>query len=194
MTTQSLTRQSLLIASLIILLPLAGCGTINRILYEKTWNSWEGDEPTNLALTKLLSTRKVSLAVLLNCSTTFSDEYIRYMRQDRAQWTSACISLKQSQLEAELFKQFGSSANFVFVDRSSLSKIYDELALSAKPEISDETRTKIGNLTGASHIYMAHFTRSENGANLVNHYAERLVDVETGAVLASQTHGREYRP
>lgn len=187
--------KGLLLIPFIALAPLTGCRTINRILYASNWKSWEGEEPADLALTKVLAAKKkVSLAVILNCTTTFSDEYIRYMRQDRAQWTASCITLKQSGLEGKLFAKFGSTPNFVFVDRSSLSKIYDELALSAKLDISDETRNRIGNLTGASHIYMAHFTRSENGPNIVDHYAERLVDVETGSVLASQTHRHEYRP
>lgn len=181
--------------SIILSSLFSGCASLQSMLHrEKIHKSWEGDPPTELAIKKILAENKdARIVVVLGCSATFSDDYFRHFGVDRAQWTKNCVSMKQAETESSLLKKFGDNKRFKLVDRGALDKVFDELALSAKPEISDDTRLQIGKLTSATHILLVQFTRSEVGEDTQDNFAEKLIGVENGELLSSLIFMRAFR-
>lgn len=78
--------------------------------------------------------------------------------------------------------------DFSIVDRVSVEKIIAEQKFSLSGAIDEKTRLEIGKLTGATHILFFTVHRYGNGWG----NTERLIDLKTGKVLASDTYTQPY--
>lgn len=88
------------------------------------------------------------------------------------------------QIDHEHFflRAFSKHKNFSIVDRKSLKAIFEEMTFNINIA-SEETRLKIGNLTGATHI-LAIKSTFWNESELDSIEYRRLIEVQTGKVLA----------
>jgi hypothetical protein len=88
------------------------------------------------------------------------------------------------QIDHEYFflRAFGKAKNFSIVDRNNLKAIFEEMTFNINIA-SEETRLKIGNLTGATHI-LAIKSTFWNERELDSIEYRRLIEVQTGKVIA----------
>lgn len=189
---RNLISKSLIIACMVF----SSCSPGSNLLTKPNdKRPWRGDVPSaQAAIARQLTEGKhVALTVALVCTSTFTDDYYNYWKVNRAEWTKSCISSRQSLVEEKILNAFGGKPGFSMIERTSLDKIYDELALSAKPEISDETRLKIGKLSNATHILLISLTRSESGEDTLDLIQSRLIEIESGQLLASQPLMHTFR-
>jgi hypothetical protein len=74
--------------------------------------------------------------------------------------------------------------NFSIADRTHLAQIMDELKLNSSGLISESSRIKIGELTGATHLIIIEARRWESfWINEATTYW-KLIDIESGRVLS----------
>jgi uncharacterized protein (UPF0262 family) len=99
-------------------------------------------------------------------------------------WYDAMRGSLQSQCEEVMIGDFGNHKNFSVVDRSRLKQILDEFRFSSSGFVSDKLRTKIGEMTGATHIEEISFTRYKTSLGSEDRSTNRLIDIESGKVLA----------
>lgn len=79
---------------------------------------------------------------------------------------------------------FVNFANFSIADRNHLAQIIDERQLSSSGLISESTRIKIGELTGATHLVIIEARRWESfWINEATTYW-KLIDIQSGRVLS----------
>jgi hypothetical protein len=171
---------------------LAGCASLQSPSKDVSMQkSWTGDtSPCKRATGQAISEgKRVSLAILVKCSTVFSQDHAHQYGVDPDLWNKACASRIENLFIQGYLDEFAKFKNFTVVDRGTLDKIYDELALSANPEISEETRLKIGSLTSATHILVTSSMRTlGTGPGKYNdELSSRLIEVETGKIIAAQT-------
>ena len=171
--------------SMMTVMALAGCGGLKTTME----NSWTGaTSPIQKEIQRLLETRdRVSIAVITTVQTAYSAESIRAGGGDPEQWRQGMRSGNTGATESLLLQSFGGNKKFQLVDRSTLDKITDEWFLSAQSNVSDETRLKIGALTGATHLLVMTISRAPAGPHKQNDIAvTHLIDAETGQVMAAQ--------
>jgi hypothetical protein len=181
-------RCLLLLAALVF----GGCAELGRFKVER---SWDGKiSPIGKEVSRLLATGdRVSLAIVVDIETSISAELFRAGGADIEEWRKGTRSTVTGDFEAEYLKRYGDKKNFQLVDRSTLDKITDEWLLTAKSNVTEETRLKIGALTGATHLIFVHHFRSRTGpGRFADTRTTRLIDAQTGQVLAttSETHRR----
>ena len=83
--------------------------------------------------------------------------------------------------------------NFSLVDRNRIRKILDELDFQTTDYVSDATRIKIGELTGATHLLITEFSRfPQSYRGYMDIISKKLIDIETGEVLTSVTLNQYY--
>jgi len=101
-----------------------------------------------------------------------------------APWIDSIRSNTQSQVESHLLKALGIYDNFAIVDRNRLNNLLDEFRLSQTGIVSDKLRVKIGELTGATYLIDASFFRFRTRGKVEDSEYRRLIEIETGVVLA----------
>ena len=163
-----------------------GCGGMKT----KMDNSWVGDvSPVDLEMKRLLSSRdRVALAIIVAVDSVYSAQSFKTGGADIEQWRQGMKNANTGGAEARFLQLYGADKRFQIVDRSTLDKITDEWFLSAKSNVSDETRLKIGALTGATHLFITSISRSGGAkpGDFTDTVVSHLVDAETGQVLAAQ--------
>ncbi len=80
---------------------------------------------------------------------------------------------------------FNSWGNFTLLDRQSVKKILEELEIGLSGLISAETQNKLGELLGATHILFIGYARSPSAGGYSDMKPCRLIEIQTGKVLAS---------
>ena len=83
--------------------------------------------------------------------------------------------------------------NFSLVDRNRIRKVLDELDFQTTDYVSDATRIKIGELTGATDLLIVEFSRfpwSHRGR--LDIISKKLIDIRTGEVLTSASVSQYY--
>jgi hypothetical protein len=131
--------------------------------------------PTYFEIDRLLQleNRRVTLAVIVS-------QVKNTRRGVSKDWYDARRMELQSEYEANAIRYFSDQKDFSIVDRSRLTQILDEFQFSRSGFVSDKLRTKIGEMTGATHIMDISYTQYESG--LVT--TSRLIEIESGKVLA----------
>jgi len=85
--------------------------------------------------------------------------------------------------------------NLKVVDRSTIQEVLSELKLSMA--ISSGDRIAMGKMTGAAHYFTCEFSRTftVNPWGYIHYdlYSYRLLYIQTGEVLASQSMTKRYR-
>jgi hypothetical protein len=174
---------------------LAGCAPAVRTPKTIMEKSWKGDVcPVALAISKQLAARpRVAVAIIGTAETTFSPETFSKAGGDISAWKKGEIDGNASQLERLLLQAFSGNKNFTLVDRATLEKVKDELAISDLG-VSEETRLEMGKLTGATHLVIFRVFR---GSSLSGPFEDtatgRLIDVQSGEVLAVQSQTAHYK-
>ena len=137
--------------------------------------------PTQIVINKLLylEKKKITMAVIIselkNSLKNVPEDWIDFKREDLL-----------SSYEIDLLSAYGgSSGNFSIVDRTRLRHILDEFQFRETGFVPDELRVKIGEMTGATHLFDIYFSRYQGLRKTVfDKLKVRLIDVESGKVLA----------
>ncbi len=88
---------------------------------------------------------------------------------------------------AEVLIEFASDPLFTLVDRESTAEILNEIEFQLSGLVDDEQLAEYGRLSGASHLLIMDYERQTQGGIVTITDRRRLVQVESGSVLASDT-------
>lgn len=180
--------------TLLVALAVAGCGEVQP----KREQSWTGAvSPAQAKIAGLLADGdRVALAVITTADAAYSAETFKANGGDIVQWRAGMSAANTAGAEAQFLRMFGANPRFQLVDRTALDKITSEWSLSADSDVSDETRVKIGELTGATHLFVTRILRSPGVApgSVSDSAVSRLIDARTGQVLASQIQSITNHP
>lgn len=137
--------------------------------------------PTLVKLNSLLlENRKVALAIVISdVKSTFD------MKKEVAEsWGAGIREEEQASLENFYLKNSGSHPGFSIVDRTRTQAMLDEFKMGESGLVSEKLRLKIGEMTGATHLLDATFSRFRKGKGHEDVQNVRLIDIRTGTVLA----------
>ena len=164
-----------------VFLGASGCFSVER--------SWEGkDSPVRAGVSRLLKDkRQVSVALVGSANMTYSDEEIWLRGIDRERWTKNVLKEFLARAEGNLLESFGRYPNFRVVDRVTTDKIFGEMLLSTAGALSSDVRLQLGKLAGASHMIDTLVLGSPGRWGRIDVVTYRLIDIQTGDVLAAQT-------
>jgi hypothetical protein len=114
-----------------------------------------------------------------------NNKYIKD-RSELEQWREFTESQIVSEYENGIIQIWGRHQNFDIVDRHSLKYLIDEHKLTMLGITSKETRTKLYELMGLTHILVIDCFVTKSGSGLMRETEVfRLVEVNTGKVLQS---------
>ena len=136
--------------------------------------------PTVIIMRKLLyGNNKVVIAIIVS-------EVKNSFPNVPMDWADSVRNNLQSKYESNLLSDFGQIENFSVVDRSRLKQILDEFQFSQSGFVSDKLRVKIGEMTGATHIFDISFSRfrGRHPNEKDDTLNARLIEIESGKVLA----------
>lgn len=162
----------------------APLGTIRR--------GWQGaDSPIEEEISRLLSasTSRIDLAVVGAVDTVIDAQSFRAEGGDLTKWREIYSFDLVSRQEERLRKRIPAKNGFSVVARGkALNAVMRELARSASLNFSDEMRISIGRLKLATHlVYVYGFRNREPNGKVVDTITARLLDVNTGDILATQS-------
>jgi membrane-associated protease RseP (regulator of RpoE activity) len=100
------------------------------------------------------------------------------------QWKRGTRSSILAEYETVSLDYFRSEKNFVLVDRSRISEVANELSLQSSGLVSQAFVSKLGELLGATHLWVIDVTRYRIDGKLEDSFSRRLIEVETGRVIA----------
>jgi membrane-associated protease RseP (regulator of RpoE activity) len=113
----------------------------------------------------------------------------------RQQWSDSARTSLLNETENLLLTKYGQSINFKVVDRSVLEKVFEEQKFQISGAADSATARRLGQLTGATHLLLFDFSRlPETNTSYVDVRNMRLIDVETGAVVASSSYRESRHP
>jgi membrane-associated protease RseP (regulator of RpoE activity) len=99
-------------------------------------------------------------------------------------WLDSTRYSVQSSIEDNLLLLFSDEKNFMLVNTPRLNNIRNEMKFN--PGLTpDRLRTEIGQMTGAKYLIDANFSRFPNGKRILEEKNCRLIEIETGSVLAA---------
>ncbi len=99
-------------------------------------------------------------------------------------WLDSTRNSVQSSIEDNLLLLFSDEKNFMLVKTPRLNSIRNEMKFN--PELTpDRLRTEIGQSTGAKYLIDANFSRFPNGRKILEEKNCKLIEIETGLVLAA---------
>jgi len=102
------------------------------------------------------------------------------------QWKKAAGSYLLAKAENYNLNVFKLEKNFFLVDRERVEEVLGELKFGISGVVSEELRAKLGEILGATHLLVLEFTRYRKaGGGQEDVYIRRLIEVETGRVLAN---------
>ena len=145
--------------------------------------------PTIVKIKELLSIdkRTVRIAVIVgDVQNTMQGSF------DRRSWEESVRKQYRDQVENDLLRNFSEKKTFSLVDRARLDTVLDERTIGMFSSVSEDERRHIGEMTGATHIFIAKVTRyPENryGKFCLDEYEHRLIDIKNGQVLAIDHQG-----
>jgi membrane-associated protease RseP (regulator of RpoE activity) len=151
-------------------------GTIIKFEIEPRMTKYRPSGIKTLGL--LLDNKKMSLAVIVS-------EVKNSFPSVPKDWADSIRNNIQSDHEGLFLSAYGTSENFSIVDRSRLKQILDEFQFRQVGFVSDKLRTKIGEMTGATHILDISFSRFQGRYSSYDDIMNaRLIEIESGKVLA----------
>jgi len=171
---------------------LAGCAHTQT----RESHSWKGsNSPIGHALHDLKNSgQSVIIAILGDVDTEFSSEYYENQGLDLNHWKKGAyqdtLALYEERV-TEAFRNIKDFRNFKLVDRATIEKELQELKLSESGAITEQNRVQVGKLLGATHLIIFHLMESPTKTSTIDTYTSRLINVESGEVLASQIYSTE---
>jgi hypothetical protein len=145
--------------------------------------------PTYYEINRILRLEKkrVDLAVIVG---QLQNEFLDKSDKSKKWFDEQRIEM-QSQNENQATRIYEKDINFSVVERAALSPILDEFKFGRTGYVSDKLRTKIGQMTGATHIIAISVARnSAIGRN--DNFTRRLIEIESGKVLAIDRYATPY--
>lgn len=100
------------------------------------------------------------------------------------EWVYAKFSDLESSATKELFSAFGDWPGFQVIDRANINHLMQELYLQQTGAVDGNTINQIGKLTGANYALFLEMVRFPRGNSFVDVYKKKLVEIDTGQVLA----------
>lgn len=139
--------------------------------------------PDGYVLQRILwEDKKVSLAILTG---EFNNLTLNEPVQ-LEQWKKASRLVLLAKAENYYLNVFKLDKNFFLVDRQRVEEVLGELKFGISGVVSEELRAQLGEILGATHLLVIEFTRfGKAGGGQEDVYIRRLIEVETGRVLAS---------
>jgi len=134
--------------------------------------------------------------IVTSVRSTYSRQSLASIGADKDEWEELIRNESISAMEHEILKHQGEFTNLKVVDRHTIEKLIRELEVSLM--FSSDDRVQLGKMTGATHIVACEFFRTfqiNSMRKYVNYdtYNFRLIDIQTGEVLATQSMTRKYR-
>gem|GEM_PF-867734 len=86
---------------------------------------------------------------------------------------------------AALLEEFGDDPLFSFVDRDATREILDEIEFQQSGLVDRSQLSEYGRMSGATHLLVVTYERSENDGVLTVSDRRRLLQIETGNVIAT---------
>lgn len=105
---------------------------------------------------------------------------------DVKEWKKIINSQLIGTCEQDILKHLGHHKNLKIIDRSTIETVFGELHFSMA--ISSETRLKLDKFLGVKYIIAIEYNRAQEGRRALDTSSSRLIDIETGVVLASEMH------
>jgi curli biogenesis system outer membrane secretion channel CsgG len=149
--------------------------------------------PLTNALVGLLQTSDapIVIAPIVTVETSFSAEEFDKAGGHIDQWKKNAADQLSQSTHRTLHDALDGYKNFKLIDRASVEKIFSDLKISKA--ISSDERLMLGKMLGATHLVLAHVSRSpadgtkSEDMNVKDTYTNRLMDVATGEILATDT-------
>lgn len=107
------------------------------------------------------------------------------------EWKRTIRAQLQTQEESLLMRTFNEDSNFSVVDRNEIQSLLEEIRFAQSGYVNKSTRLKIGELTGATHLLTANYSRRvyRKGSQWLmdNTVVSRLININTGKVFSSKS-------
>ena len=148
-----------------------------------------------LAIARLdVLSQPVRIAIVGYPFSSYSDSEFAKHGFDKQSWKDTIVQEATGNIEAAIQ---GQGYRFIrVIDRLRITRTLEEQSLSFTGAISEDEATKAGKLCGATHILYWTLSRSPAGSKFVpfagvvpmmeDLITQRLIDAETGEVLATQ--------
>lgn len=199
-------RNFILFLIFILCANIVGCTPFQQSRSQPThqpfkWEfSWKGDgfnSPIRNALARILDSGEiVTVAPLVTgINTSFSKDFMAASGADIESWRKMIRSELIVMAEQELQGKFPNVHNLKTIDRFTIEKVLNELKFSYI--LSEDNRMELDKILGVSHIVAIEFSRSPfydplYGNLILDVITARLIDVQTGGVLATQMMKRKH--
>lgn len=177
--------------SVVLCVAMAGCALPSLTPQTK-------ETAVTQALTDQLdSGGQVSVALVCSVEAPLSGKNYQSKKIDPEQLKRSVCRQALDSTEQWMLERYGKKKNFLLVDRFATQKILADSPPRDSMEliVSQKLRSELGETLGATHIMFIHETLEEDDGVMVRTIIEarnlRLMDVKTGAVLATESH--EYR-
>jgi hypothetical protein len=142
------------------------------------------------------TTAPVAVAIYGEARTPVSDKQLIKLGFDPERWENSLRNEEQTRIEQSYLEQMRPYKNFHLVDRMTVSKLFEEIKFSMTGALSPAIRVKIGEMSGATHLILFEVTRyptDEHNRGIIRQTTTvRLIHLETGEVLASQTSSIQW--
>lgn len=133
----------------------------------------------------------VAVAIYGEARTPVSDKEMVKMGFDPERWENSLRNEEQTKIEQSYLEQMRAYKNFHLVDRMTVSKLFEEIKFSLSGALSPSIRVRIGEMSGATHLILfevVRYPKDVHGNGIITQTTTvRLIHLETGEVLASQT-------
>jgi curli biogenesis system outer membrane secretion channel CsgG len=156
--------------------------------------SWKGSSsPVREALVSLVqSNNQIAVAVIGSVDTTVSAGTFYAGGMDISAWRKSEPEITQAKIEQLYLGYMKPYKNFHVVDRSTADKLLEEQKFSLSGALSEKIRVELGKLTGANYLILFKEIRTpadqqNSNQGIKDVITTRLISVETGEVLASQS-------
>ena len=144
----------------------------------------------NFVLDSLAKGERISLAVIIG---NVSNAIILPSNVNLGEWRKGIVSQLEYGVESVYIQCRNVYNNFSLVDRNRIRKILDELDFQTTDYVSDATRIRIGELTGATHLLIVEFNRfPRTYSGYMDIISKKLIDIKTGEVLTSVSINQHY--
>ncbi|MEA3328936.1 MAG: site-2 protease family protein [Candidatus Omnitrophota bacterium] len=141
-------------------------------------------------LDSLAKGERISLAVII---AKVSNAIILPPNVNLDEWKKGIVSQLEYGFESTYVQCRDVYNNFSLVDRNKIRKILDELDFQTTDYVSNATRIRIGELTGATHLLIVEFNRfPRTYRDYMDIISKKLIDIRTGEVLTSISVNQHY--
>ena len=139
-----------------------------------------------IKIEELLNNDNVNLIIIMP-KNEVTNNYMYSSEYD--EWVNRQTQIVTSSIMSGLIKYFASNEKFKIVDRQIIDSIINEQVFSLSDLVRNDTRIRIGNITGANYILYCTFDLyrhmiSNTKYTFTNSMIAKLISIETGEVVS----------